>query len=110
MGGATVTTTAMAPYLDILDPIIENVIAPAGTEIDSAGAFPRAALNALGEAGLLGLVSAREMEGLGEGHRAAAYVVERIARSCASTAMVVCMHYAGAAVVEAHGPEAARRD
>ncbi len=104
------TAAAGAAYLEILTPIIDTVIAPAAIEIDSAGAYPRAALSALGEAGLLGLVSAREVGGMGEGPRAAAYVVERIARSCASTAMVVCMHYAGAAVAEAHGSEATRKD
>jgi alkylation response protein AidB-like acyl-CoA dehydrogenase len=36
-------------------------------------------------------------------------VVERLARSCASTAMVVCMHYAASAVIEVHGPEVTRR-
>ena len=104
------TAVAAASYLDSLGSIIGAVIAPAASETDSAGTFPRAALDALGAAGLLGLVSAREVGGLGEGHRAAAYVVERIARNCASTAMIVCMHYAAAAVVEAHGPMAARRD
>lgn len=104
------TAVAAASYLDSLDSIIGAVIAPAASETDSAGSFPRAALDALGAAGLLGLVSAREVGGLGEGHRAAAYVVERIARNCASTAMIVCMHYAAAAVVEAHGSEASRQD
>jgi alkylation response protein AidB-like acyl-CoA dehydrogenase len=37
-------------------------------------------------------------------------VVERLARECASTAMVLCMHYSGALVLEKHGPEAVRRD
>jgi alkylation response protein AidB-like acyl-CoA dehydrogenase len=104
------TTAATASYLDILSPIIDEVTAPAASEIDRDGAFPRAALDALGRAGLLGLVSSQEVGGLGEGHRAATYVVERIARTCASTAMVVCMHYAAVAVVEAHGPLSVRRD
>jgi alkylation response protein AidB-like acyl-CoA dehydrogenase len=45
---------------------------------------------------------------MGESHRAATFVVERIARACASTAMVVCMHYAGAAIIEAYGPRDVR--
>ncbi len=101
------TTTIDRPthaYLDALDTIIADVIAPHAAEVDRAGLFPRAALDALGAAGLLGLISAREVGGLGHGHRAAALVVERISHHCASTAMVVCMHYAAAAVVEAHGP------
>jgi alkylation response protein AidB-like acyl-CoA dehydrogenase len=35
--------------------------------------------------------------------------VARLARECASTALVTCMHYAGASVIEAHGPETVRR-
>lgn len=88
---------------DILDRIIREIVTPAAEEIDRTGAFPRAALDALGKAGLLGLVSSTEVGGLGETQRAAALVVERLAAACASTAMVVCMHYAGAAVIEAHG-------
>ncbi|MGH2410416.1 MAG: acyl-CoA dehydrogenase family protein [Chloroflexota bacterium] len=104
------TTATKAPYLDTLALILTDIVAPMAAEIDREGAYPRAALDALGAAGLLGLVSAPEVGGLGQGHRAAAYVVEHIARHCASTAMVTCMHYAGAAVVEAHGSREARTD
>ncbi|HEY7181247.1 MAG TPA: acyl-CoA dehydrogenase family protein [Blastocatellia bacterium] len=95
-------------WLEDIERLSEEIIAPAAAEIDASGAFPRAAITAMGKAGLLGLVSGKEVGGLGEGHRAAARVVERIARECASTAMVVCMHYCGAAVIEAFGPRDAR--
>jgi alkylation response protein AidB-like acyl-CoA dehydrogenase len=94
--------------MDALDTVIREVIAPNAGEIDQTGAFPRPATEALGKAGLLGLVSAQEVGGLGEGHRAATLAVEMIARHCASTAMVVCMHYAATAVIEAYGQQAAR--
>ena len=102
---ATATTPG---WLDQIERISKDVIAPAAAEIDASGAFPRAALTALGQAGLLGLVSSKDAGGLGEGHRAAVNVVGRIARDCASTAMVVCMHYCGAAVIEASGPRDVR--
>jgi alkylation response protein AidB-like acyl-CoA dehydrogenase len=102
------TITETRGYLDELDRVISDVIAPAAAEIDQTGTFPRRAIEALGAAGLLGLISAPDVGGLGLGHRAAAQVVERIARECASTAMVVCMHYSGAAVIEAHGPREVR--
>jgi alkylation response protein AidB-like acyl-CoA dehydrogenase len=92
----------------LTDQITEEVIAPAAAEIDRTGAFPRAALTAMGKAGLLGLISSKEVGGFGESHRAAVQVVERIARECASTAMVVCMHYCGTAVIEAYGPREVR--
>lgn len=99
---------AKAFDLRAVDEIVAETVAPAAAEVDGSGAFPRAALEAFGRAGLLGLVSAREVGGLGESHRAAAQVVERVASACASTAMVLCMHYSGAAVVEAHGPSEIR--
>jgi alkylation response protein AidB-like acyl-CoA dehydrogenase len=98
----------MPAYLAALEQVIAGVVAPAAAEIDQTGAFPRAAIDALGQAGLLGLISAAEVGGMGQAHRAATLVVERLARDCASTAMVVCMHYAGAAVIEANGPRHVR--
>ena len=95
-------------YIDDLAPTLSAVVEPAAVEVDRAGTFPRAALEALGRTGLLGLVSARDVGGRGEGLRAATEVVERLAGACGSTAMVACMHYAAAAVVEAHGPREVR--
>ncbi len=98
------TESPTMSYLDALERVIDEVVASAAVEIDQNGSFPRAAIDALGKAGLLGLISSPEVGGMGQGHRAAAQIIERLARECASTAMVVCMHYAGAAVIEAHGP------
>jgi alkylation response protein AidB-like acyl-CoA dehydrogenase len=58
---------------------------------------------------LLGLISAKEVGGMGESLRAASDVVARIGQACGSTAMVVCMHYCGTAVIEKFGTQAARR-
>lgn len=101
--------TTPVPYLDRLGAVIEQVIAPAARETDEAAIFPRAAFNALGEAGLLGLISSPDMGGLGQAHRAAALTVEKVAQACTSTAMVLCMHYCGTAVIEAFGPAEVRR-
>jgi isovaleryl-CoA dehydrogenase len=91
-----------------LEQALPAVEAAAG-EVDALGAFPRQSIRALGEAGVLGLTVAREVGGGGEGMRAAAAVIERLARSCASTAMVTMMHYCATAVLEEHGPESVRR-
>jgi len=96
-------------YMDTLEKVAVEVIRPAATEIDQSGAFPRAAMDALSKNGLLGLLSAKEVGGMGEGLRAAAMVVERVAQECGSTAMVLAMHYAGTAVIEAHGPLSVRQ-
>ncbi len=99
----SVDTTTVPAWLPLIEQITAAVIAPAAAEIDRTGAYPRTALTALGKAGLLGLISSKEVGGFGAGQRAAVQVIERIARECASTAMVVCMHYCGAAVIEAYG-------
>jgi len=101
-------TVSTENYMEALDKVIEEVIAPAAAEVDATGTYPRAGMEALGKAGLLGLISAEEVGGMGQGHRAAALAVERVARACASSAMVLCMHYAGTAVIEAHGPRDVR--
>ncbi len=108
-GAPVAAATAERAHLAALNTIITDVVAPAADDIDRTGAYPRAALDALGDAGLLGLVSAEEVGGLGQGHRAAVEVVEQLAGHCASTAMVVLMHYSAAAVVEAYGTERMRR-
>ena len=87
-------------YLASLDTIINDIIEPSAVAIDRDGVFPRAALDALGKAGLLGLTSATEMGGMGLGLGEAAQVIERIAQSCSSTAMVLTMHYCATAVIE----------
>lgn len=102
--------TPTISYLDSLEKIAVEVIRPAAAEIDQTGAFPRAAMDALSQGGLLGLISARDVGGMGAGLRAAALVIERIAQECASTAMVLCMHYAGTAVIEAYGPLSVRQE
>src|SRR5687768_3575167 len=105
---ADTLTISGTDYMNRLEQVVTEVIAPAAVEIDETGTFPRAAMEALGKAGLLGLISAEEVGGMGQGHRAAALAVERVARACASSAMVLCMHYAGTAVIEAHGPREVR--
>jgi alkylation response protein AidB-like acyl-CoA dehydrogenase len=95
--------------LQALEPIVREVIAPAATEIDQHARYPHAALQALGQAGLLGLLSAREVGGLGRGLPEAVQVVERIARECPCTAMVLTMHYCGVALIEPFADEAVRR-
>lgn len=97
-------------HLAKLDTIIRDTIEPAAIDIDRDGVFPRAAIRALGDAGLLGLTSATEVGGMGQGLAAAAQVVERIAQACPSTAMVLTMHYCAISVIEKFGAEALRRE
>lgn len=97
------------PILDVLEELITSVVDPAAADIDTSGTFPRSALTAFGEAGLLGLLSSTEVGGGGGTLGDAAHVVRRLAASCGSTAMVVCMHYCATAVIEQHGSDETRR-
>lgn len=97
-------------YLDAVDAVVAEVVAPQAPQVDQEGIFPRAAVRALGEAGILGLTCAAEVGGGGAGMRAAAEVIERLSAACGSTAMVVLMHYAAVAVIEAHGPRQVRKE
>lgn len=98
------------PYLQQLDEIIATTIAPAAVATDREAVFPRAAIDALGKAGLLGLISSKDVGGMGLGLAEAAQLIERIAKACPSTAMVVCMHLCAATVIEKIGTERIRRD
>lgn len=98
-----------APYLQRLNGVIAEVIAPSAAEVDKHAQFPRSNLDALAKAGLLGLISAKEVGGLGEDMRAAALVVEKTAEACGSTAMVVAMHYSATAVIEKFGSADVRK-
>ena len=99
----------MEDYLKSIDTIAKTVTAEHALAVDQ-GEFPTATIDALREAGLLGLISSTDVGGMGKGPREAAHVVERLARECASSAMVTCMHYSGAAVIEQYGQEGVRRE
>jgi alkylation response protein AidB-like acyl-CoA dehydrogenase len=102
-------TQTTESYLSTVDQIANETVAAHAVRVDREGVFPAESIDALRRAGLFGLVSGDDVGGMGLGVRAAATVVERLARECASTAMVMCMHYAGTAVIEKVGPESVRR-
>ena len=84
--------------------IARDVLAPSADETDHTRKFPRHAVDALGKSQLLGLLAPREFGGVGAGLQEMASVLETLAQGCASTAMVVLMHYCSTAVVAAKGP------
>ncbi|HET8948844.1 MAG TPA: acyl-CoA dehydrogenase family protein [Candidatus Polarisedimenticolia bacterium] len=103
------TSVTSANLGETLERLCHDTIAPAAPEVDRTGAFPDRALDALRGAGLLGATSSRDVGGLGLGMREASTIVRRVARDCGSTAMVLCMHYSGGSVLEAHGDQETRR-
>jgi alkylation response protein AidB-like acyl-CoA dehydrogenase len=97
-------------YLSTVDEIVADVVTPLAGVVDREATFPSKAIAALGGAGILGLTSPAELGGGGAGLRDAAAVIERLSQACGSTGMVVLMHYAAAAVVNAHGSERVRTE
>ena len=91
-----------------IEKIASEITAKHAVEVDG-GAFPTNTIDSLRDAGLLGFTTAKEFGGLGQGLRGAAGIVERLARECASSAMVMCMHYSGVAVLEQYGSDEIRR-
>jgi hypothetical protein len=49
--------TSAASYTQALDKVIADVITPGAIEVDKSAKFPRAAMDALAKAGLLGLIA-----------------------------------------------------
>lgn len=92
--------------LSKMEKITSEVIAPSSYENDANSIYPREALNAMKEANLLSLMISKEDGGHGQGIRTAASFVENIAKEDPSTAMVVMMHFSGAAVINQYGTEA----
>src|SRR6186713_1799209 len=102
--GEVCMSPASVGVASALEQICADIVGPDAATVDQQGVFPERGVNALAAAGLLGAVSAPEVGGLGLGFRGAATVVGRLAQERGSTAMVVCMHYCGTAVLEALGP------
>lgn len=89
--------------LDKLNHVIAEHLEALAPVTDSEARFPRPVIDALGEAGLLGLISSKDVGGMGLGLAEASQVVSTLAQTCPSTAMMVCMHYCAAAVLEQFG-------
>jgi alkylation response protein AidB-like acyl-CoA dehydrogenase len=84
--------------------VAREKLAPLAAETDRDGKFPRAQIDALGQAGLLGLTVPTSHGGLGQGPRTFVAVAETLARSCGSTAMVYLMHVSATNVIAARPP------
>jgi len=90
-------------YRDVLLRVIDEVVAPAAAVVDATGEFPKDQVSALGAAGLLALTVPADLGGGGAGPREAADVVRELGSACASTAMIVTMHYSAVAALTAAG-------
>ena len=72
--------------------IAEGAVKPHAAEVDLDHRFPKEAVEAATEAGLMGILVPREYGGAGLDALAFAICIEELARACASTAVVVDVH------------------
>jgi alkylation response protein AidB-like acyl-CoA dehydrogenase len=98
----------MPSYDDALERVLDDIVRPDARSVDADGTFPRRGIDALGEAGVLGLTVAEPFGG-GGGLSDAVDVVRRLAEACGSTAMVVLMHFAATSVVDRYGDDEVRK-
>jgi alkylation response protein AidB-like acyl-CoA dehydrogenase len=84
--------------------ITDRLLAPTAGQNDKAGRFSTEAIDALGRAGLLGLMLPAEFGGSGLGPRTFAAVIATLAEADASVAMVYLMHWLGAVTIAAARP------
>lgn len=85
-----------------------SVLAPNAEAVDREGRFPSESVEALGKSGLLGLCVDAAHGGRGGSPRIFAAVVEELAGSCSSTAMIFVMHVTAAQAVAASTTLASR--
>ena len=81
--------------------IADQVLAPAARQNDKEGRFSTEAVEALGQAGFLGLTLPVEFGGSGLGPRTFATVIATLAEADASVAMVYLMHICAVATIAA---------
>ncbi|MBB6735578.1 acyl-CoA dehydrogenase family protein [Cohnella zeiphila] len=91
----------MPDILELTKRIANETVAPLAAEIDRERRFPREGIEALGRAGLLGLLVPEQAGGLGGTVADLAAVTEVLAEACGSTAMCFLMHCCATAVVSA---------
>lgn len=97
-------------HLDQLNHVITEHLEALAPITDAEARFPRPVIDALGKAGLLGLISSKDVGGMGLGLAEASQVVSTLAQTCPSTAMIVCMHYCATAVLEQFGSKEVRAE
>ena len=86
--------------------IADRVLAPAARQNDKEGRFSTEAVEALGQAGFLGLTLPTGLGGTGLGPRTFAAVTATLAEADASVAMVYLMHVCATAMIAAARPGA----
>lgn len=83
--------------------VLAEVAAAHAGDVDVHGRFPVEAITAAKDAGLLSMWLRTDQGGVGANLAQTAAVVERVGRECASTAMILAMHYIQLGCLRTHG-------
>jgi isovaleryl-CoA dehydrogenase len=94
-----------AEILERAAEVAQAHLAPNAERCDAAGEFPVENFRALGRAGLMGMFVPRRLGGLEADHFTFALVAEKLAQSCASTAMMWVMHHSQYVVLSHWGTD-----
>ncbi|WP_127530929.1 acyl-CoA dehydrogenase family protein [Paenibacillus kobensis] len=84
---------------------VDAVVRPNAESVDRDGAFPRANLQALADAGWNSILIPRQYDGLGLDYKAFAIAAEEIGRGCPSTSLIYVMHVGAAQTIVYYGTE-----
>ena len=82
----------LASFRAAVRELAQGAVQPLAAEVDRDHRFPREAIDAAREAGLLGVLVPREFGGAGMDALAFAICIEELAQACASTAVIVDVH------------------
>lgn len=99
----------IAAILAANENISKDTLQSHADRIDRERKFPRENLQALGAAGVLGILIPAEFGGAGGTLADMSRALQAQAQGCASTAMVALMHYCACAVIAAKGGDAMKR-
>lgn len=102
------SSAAVLAVRDTARQVANDVVAPQAESVDREARWPGRSMQALGEAGLLGLTVGEEAGGHGLGMHALAVVTEELGRVCGSTGLVYGMHCVGAKVIDVAATERQR--
>jgi alkylation response protein AidB-like acyl-CoA dehydrogenase len=75
--------------------LAQSVLATHASNVDEKARFPTESMAALADAGFYGLLVPTDLGGMGQDLFVLAAVLDELAQSCASTAMIFMMHNAG---------------
>ena len=99
---------SLTPFIAAARDIAQTITGPAAERDDREARWPAATMDALKDAGLMGLTAPRAVGGLEAGMQGVVGVTEAIARESASAGLCFAMHCVGTAVIAAKATEAQR--